>query len=370
MGSSMIHTEKYKLSNWIFYSPSQQKISVDSPQLILTTHLDSILQCRLIFNVDWNAYQLIKTKELFYLEADMMKFYERESLNPNHLITISALLALPILPDVEEYYWPSADISSLSNYFERLFMNNQESPLFLTESWLLLSVSQQNYQSNVHYRTVWDYLNWNEINREENEEEMQKLLLPAIFEFLQDTMLNSLTTETNMGTLTPDVFALNKVLISSLFDSITHLIGNNPDQSKIDLKYQVASFLQKEGYVFSQDDEDGSKFWLKVQGINGKWISHINVRSAENQIIIYSILPNPISNLQNLNIFQFICELNSGLSIGNFEIDSEEAELLFKTSLDFEGTNFQTSLLKQLILINFQTVDHYLLDSLAFLTGS
>jgi hypothetical protein len=367
MVNSMIHTQKYRLNDWIFYSPSKQRISVQSPMLILMTRLDSILQCRLVFNVDWNCYQIIKKKQLFYLETDMMKFYERDSLEPDKPVTISTLFALPILPDADEYYWPSANVSELLNYLERLVKNNRESTLLLTENWLALSVEQQTDNKKVQYRTVWDYLNWNEINRDENEEGLKKWLFPAIFSFLKDAMLNSLNVEKNTGGLKDDVLAISKVLIGSIFDNIPQkIIDYASDNSKIDLKAQVASFLIAEGYVFSQD-EDGSAFWLKIQGINGEWICHINVRQQENQVLIYSILPKPVSKKQDLNVFQFICELNYGLAIGNFELATEDGEILFKTSIDFEGSNFEVSLFKQLLTMNLQTVDHYLLKIYSFL---
>lgn len=365
----MIHTQKSRLNDWIFYSPSKQRISVQSPMLILVTRLDSILQCRLVFTVESHCYQLIKKQQLFYLETELMKFYERESLEPDKPVKISTLLALPILPDADEYYWPSANVAELANYLERLVKNHRESPLLLTENWLALSVAQQTNQKKIQYRTVWDYVNWNEISREENEEGLKKWFFPAIFGFLKDAMVNSLNPENKTGGLTDDVLAITKVIIGSLFDRIPEIIGYTSDNNHIDLKDKVASFLLAEGYVFSQDDE-GSEFWLKVQGINGKWICHINVREQEKQVIIYSILPNYVPNEHNLNVFQFICELNYGLSIGNFEFSSQHSEILFKTSIDFEGSNFENSLFKQLLIINLQTVDRYLLEIYSFFNKS
>jgi len=365
MVSSMIYTQKYRLNDWIFYSPSKERISVQSPMLILVTRLNSILQCRLVFTVDWNCYQIIKKKQLFYFETDLMKFYERESLEPDKPVTISTLLALPILPDADEYYWPSANVSELANYLEILVKNHRDSPWLLTENWLALSVAQQTNQKKVQYRTVWDYVNWNEISREENEEGLKKWFFPAIFGFLKDAMVNSLNAENKTGELTDDVLAITKVLLGSLFDHIPEIIGYTSGNHHINLKDKVASFLLAEGYVFSQD-ENGSAFWLKVQGVNGKWICNINVLEPEKKVIIYSILPNYVSNEHDLNVFQFICELNYGLSIGNFEFSIKDSEILFKTSIDFDGSHFENSLFKQLLIINLQTVDHYLLDIYSF----
>jgi hypothetical protein len=57
---------------------------------------------------------------------------------------------------------------------------------------------------------------------------------------------------------------------------------------------------------------------------------------------------------------EFQARVNYGLVIGNFEMDWEDGEIRFKTSLDFMGEPFSENLLNQLFNDNLRTMNLYL----------
>ena len=57
---------------------------------------------------------------------------------------------------------------------------------------------------------------------------------------------------------------------------------------------------------------------------------------------------------------EFIARANYGLRIGNFELDFNDGEIRYKSSLDFEGAELTPSLIRNTIYPAVQTLDRYL----------
>ncbi len=65
---------------------------------------------------------------------------------------------------------------------------------------------------------------------------------------------------------------------------------------------------------------------------------------------------------------QFVCRANYGMIVGNFEIDLDDGEVRYKTSVDIEGVTATRQLIQNLVAPNVITMDRYLpgLLSVAF----
>ena len=59
-------------------------------------------------------------------------------------------------------------------------------------------------------------------------------------------------------------------------------------------------------------------------------------------------------------IAEYITRANFGMRIGNFEMDYEDGEIRFKTSIDVEGSRLTYPLVRPLVIVNLQMMDHYL----------
>ena len=68
------------------------------------------------------------------------------------------------------------------------------------------------------------------------------------------------------------------------------------------------------------------------------------------------ILTVPSDKLQLMA--EMLTRINSGLMIGNFEMDFEDGELRYKTSIDYEN-ELTDSLIHNIISVNIMTVDSF-----------
>jgi hypothetical protein len=59
-------------------------------------------------------------------------------------------------------------------------------------------------------------------------------------------------------------------------------------------------------------------------------------------------------------ISEFLTRANYGMTIGNFELDFNDGEIRYKTSIDVEGDCLSHALIKRLVYTNVAMMDEYL----------
>jgi hypothetical protein len=130
----------------------------------------------------------------------------------------------------------------------------------------------------------------------------------------------------------------------------------------------VSSFLAADGWNATQVEGDTS-LQLLFQGSQSQWLCFVQVREDVQQVIFYSICPVIVPAEKRMDIAEYITRANYGLILGNFEMDFDDGELRYKTSLDVEGITFTAELLRPLIIANITTMDHYLQGALSVIFG-
>jgi hypothetical protein len=99
---------------------------------------------------------------------------------------------------------------------------------------------------------------------------------------------------------------------------------------------------------------------LNFDGKNGKWPCFAQARDEQQQFIFYSVCPINAPAEKRAALAEFITRANYGLIIGNFELDFEDGEVRYKTSLDAEGLTLNPALFKNLVYANVAMMDQYL----------
>lgn len=96
------------------------------------------------------------------------------------------------------------------------------------------------------------------------------------------------------------------------------------------------------------------------QGQNGRW--GVLARSDEDKelLLFYSYCPIKIDEAKRPIIADFITRANYGLYVGNFEMDFNDGEVRYKTSVDVEGSEPTFDLIKRLVYNNVGVMDRYL----------
>jgi len=159
--------------------------------------------------------------------------------------------------------------------------------------------------------------------------------------------------------------------VSKPQDSDAVLGGDKVSQSDgavaSDMMGTLIKFFQVDDWPFSPEEEEPI-VRTAYQGQNGQWVCYAKAREAAQQYVFYSICPVMATESKRVEIAEFLTRANYGLIIGNFEMDFNDGEIRYKSSLDVEGLPLDTpedspwslSLLKQMIYANVLTMDKYL----------
>jgi hypothetical protein len=121
----------------------------------------------------------------------------------------------------------------------------------------------------------------------------------------------------------------------------------------------VVDFLREDGW--SPEAVPGEKVVrIHARGESGEWPAFSGTREAEQQVIIYSACPISAPQARRAETMEYITRANYGLAIGNFELDLDDGEIRYKTSIDLKGDRLSAALLRQLVWDNIAVTDKYL----------
>lgn len=109
---------------------------------------------------------------------------------------------------------------------------------------------------------------------------------------------------------------------------------------------------------------------MAFQGHSHQWMCFAQAREDSAQAVFYSVAPVIVPGDKRLAVAEYISRANYGLIIGNFEMDFEDGELRYKTSIDLEGLEPTPALFAPLVYANVATMDRYLPGVMSILYGS
>ncbi|AFZ26210.1 hypothetical protein Cylst_4104 [Cylindrospermum stagnale PCC 7417] len=364
-----VKTENYQLyTELILHKSSSFSITVHTITLSLTRQDDNIIECHLTFCVTPELYQRIETEALFNLKPELRTPLTNGDFQPSPDIQIEAILKPDLLPLLLENATNADEAATyllnLSQQQPELISEiqknnelseNPKSPysLLSTESWLALSVKQQQESGETGYRTFWSYASPKTLSGETpSSEEISE----SITDFFKDLVSGSLNA-------TAKEFANETIgAISSFFQELTQDTPEpTPDNNTL-----TQPIFQAIVNFFTQDDWPFTKIQGKLalrlgyKGENGKWNCYAEAREKEEQFVFYSVCPLNAPETQRMAVAEFIARANFGIVIGNFEIDFSDGEIRYKTSIDVEGDRLSFALIKQLVYTNIATMDEYL----------
>jgi hypothetical protein len=116
--------------------------------------------------------------------------------------------------------------------------------------------------------------------------------------------------------------------------------------------------------------ENRSIVRMGFSGENGHWPCYAHAREAQQQLVVYAICPLRVPSPMRPTMAEFLTRANYGLVIGNFELDYEDGEVRYKTSVDIEDCEVSTELLRHIVYANVTTLDRYLPGIVAVLAGA
>ena len=119
---------------------------------------------------------------------------------------------------------------------------------------------------------------------------------------------------------------------------------------------------------------------MNFQGQNGRWSCYARVEEEKQIVLFYSYCPVKAPEEKRPILADFLTRANYGLYIGNFEMDFNDGEVRFKTSLDVEGnksvaeegkepTELSFALMKRVVYDNVGVMDKYLPGVMSVIYG-
>lgn len=351
-------------------------VIVRAVSLSLIKQDDEVIECRLTFKVNPQLYQRIETEALFNLKPEVRRPLTAGNFLPEPDIEIEIGLQPNLLPQPIE---GAADANEAATYILNLNQEQPDNPLLSTESWLALSVKQQQESGETGYRTIWADITASAFvlaatdgsSDQVNEaianffKESIEANLPAVTQFATSQIAEEMTNyfkqmaDTSLDGLTKSIPSIFQEALEAGFKSPT------TDGQFFE---EIVNFFEEDGWPFVQIEGE-PLLQMVFQGENGKWTCYAKARDDQKQFVFYSLCPVNPPDSKRLAVAEFLTRANSGMIIGNFEMDFDDGEIRYKTSIDVEDDSLSSALIKRLVYANVMMMDAYLPGIMSVIYG-
>lgn len=360
-----------------FYSTPEKLLGLLASRLTYEKEANDINYYYLTFKVNLETYQKIATESLFNLKPEAKTTTKEINFQPTPDIEITATLHPNLLPQLQEFKESNQPVTYLLN----LNQTQPDHPLFYTENWFATEIKQ----GEIGYCTFWSYVSPHVLLQEDISGEQISQTMQKYFQQWAEDNLATLATEATEDTFTEITKSLEE-LADSQFQAIaeettSELLGaiaetfqglatetNNGHKVPATLWQAVVEFLEKDGWPWQQVEGESS-LYTAFEGDNGKCQCYAKVREEQQQFVFYSLCPIKVPKKKRRQLGEFICRANYGAIIGNFELDFDDGEIRYKTSIDVEGDSLSFSLIKQMVYANVTMMDKYLPGIKAMIEG-
>jgi hypothetical protein len=370
---------------------------------------DNIVNSHLSFQVTSKVYRSIVSQSLFNLNPKFLRLHSHRTygnFEESYPIEIEVFLKPNLLTHLLKY---ASNAQEAANYLLNLSHQQSEkqsrstnqkiNTLLKTESWICLSVKQQQESGEVEFTTFLNFINHSTVNQADitNDKIIEKLIdfakewtdsnlletsqntttplstdFKEILERLGGVLNESIAklegeehTETPIANFAEATQNSNSQLFQEIADSFEKLIDSglaeleNKSQTASSLFTTVTNFFEKEDWSSAKIPEH-TAIRLVFRGKNGQWNCYAKVNEDQRIFVFYSVCPLAAPESKRTAIAEFIARANYGMLIGNFELDFTDGEIRYKTSIDVQGDFLSFELIKQLVYANVTMMDEYL----------
>jgi hypothetical protein len=295
---------------------------------------------------------------------------------PEPDIEIEIGLQPNLLPQPIEH---AKDANVAATYILNLSQEQPDNPLLSTESWLALSVKQQQESGETGYRTIWADITASAFVLAATDGSSDQVN-NAIANFFKESIEANLPAVTREATsqiaeeMTNYFKQVADTSLEGLTNSVTSILqeeleaGFKSPATDRQFFEEIVNFFEEDGWPFVQIEGE-PLLQMVFQGENGKWTCYAKARDDQKQFVFYSVCPVNTPDSKRLAVAEFLTRANSGMIIGNFEMDFEDGEIRYKTSIDVEGDSLSSALIKRLVYANVMMMDGYLPGIMSVIYG-
>jgi hypothetical protein len=128
-------------------------------------------------------------------------------------------------------------------------------------------------------------------------------------------------------------------------------------------------FSEDEWFFVEVEDRDVLMLRMNHWGENGRFSCQAEYNEAQHIFYFYSYFSINVPEEKQSKMAEFLTRANYGMRIGNFEMDYEDGEVRFRTSIDFEGQELSYFLVSNHVYPNVWMMDRYLPGLFAVVYG-
>jgi hypothetical protein len=375
----------YLNSELTLHDRTHSPLPIHAVTLTLTKQDDTLSECRLNFQVSPELYQRIETEALFNLKPELRGSLSAGDFQPEPDIEIEATLQPDLLPRLAEH---TTNLEEAAAYLQNLSQEQPDNPLLSTESWFALHVKQLLESGETGYSTFWAYLNPSVITQDNISSEQITEGMVNFFKDWSDANLSAINQdaisesleeitkafeEWTNTTLSETQNAISEALeeVTSAFEELADTLSEATEDatSNKQILEQIIDFFTEDDWPYTKIKGE-PVLRMAFQGENGKWTCYAKARVEQEQFVFYSVCPVNAPENKRLAIAEFLTRANSGMIIGNFELDFADGEIRYKTSIDVKGDFLSFELIKQLVYVNVTMMDDYLPGIMSVIDGN
>jgi hypothetical protein len=120
----------------------------------------------------------------------------------------------------------------------------------------------------------------------------------------------------------------------------------------------LIQYLEEDEWKFTRLEGENT-IVLTFNCANATYLCYAQARESQQQIVFYSIYPLRAPEEKRMLAAEFAARVNYGLVLGNLELDMNDGEVRYKTSVDVAASGFSPDVLRSLMQVNLSTSDRY-----------
>jgi hypothetical protein len=127
----------------------------------------------------------------------------------------------------------------------------------------------------------------------------------------------------------------------------------------VSLLEDLVAYVEAEGWAYRRL-EDRPALQVTFPGEHGTWNCYLVARDEHAQVLVYSVFAEGVVPERRAETAEFLTRANYGLMIGNFEMDLDDGDVRYKTSVQLHSPEISIDAVRDVVLPNVVVMDRYL----------
>lgn len=131
---------------------------------------------------------------------------------------------------------------------------------------------------------------------------------------------------------------------------------------------KIINFISEKKWRFTLVEED-SRIAISISGNNGTFQCIADAKEDEERFIFLSICSANVPNDKRVVMSELLTRINYGSFLGNFEMDYEDGEIRYKTSICCKSSELTINIIEHIIMANIVMMDTSLIGIMKLIYG-